>query len=78
MNWNRFVRQAHRWLSLIFTVIVVVNIIAVAAGRTVEWLYMLPLAPLLLMMLSGLYMFFQPYFIRAHGRRRSGMNEAQP
>ena len=25
MNWNKWVRQTHRWLSIVFTVLVVVN-----------------------------------------------------
>jgi hypothetical protein len=62
MNLSKFVRQAHRWVSIAFTATVVVNIILVASGKSVEWLYMLPLAPLLLLIPTGLYMFFQPYF----------------
>jgi hypothetical protein len=69
MSRNKTVRQAHRWLSIVFTVTVVVNIIAVATGQTMEWLYMLPLAPLLLLMLSGLYMFFLPYFRKPQAER---------
>lgn len=74
MNWNRVVRQGHRWISIIFTATVLANFIAVATGRAMEWLYMLPLAPLLLLMLSGVYMFFLPYVRRprdsrsAHGK----------
>lgn len=69
MNWSRIIRQAHRWLSIVFTVTVIANIIAVATGQTIEWLYMLPLAPLLLLMPSGLFMFFMPYFGKPRGAR---------
>jgi hypothetical protein len=69
MKWNKIVRQAHRWLSIIFTVAVIANIIAVATGQTMEWLYMLPLAPLLLLMPSGLYLFFLPYFRKSQAER---------
>lgn len=69
MSWNKIVRQAHRWLSIVFTVAVIANIIAVATGQTMEWLYMLPLAPLLLLMPSGLYMFFLPYFKNSQAER---------
>lgn len=62
MNLSKFVRQAHRWVSIAFTATVLVNIILVASGKSVEWLYMLPLAPLLLLIPTGLYMFFLPYF----------------
>lgn len=27
MNWSKIFRQAHRWLSVIFTALVVVNIV---------------------------------------------------
>jgi hypothetical protein len=69
MSWNKTVRQAHRWLSIVFTVTVIVNIIAVATGQTIEWLYLLPLAPLLLLMPSGLYMFFLSYFGKSEAER---------
>jgi hypothetical protein len=28
LNWNKWVRQTHRWLSIGFTVAVIVNIVA--------------------------------------------------
>lgn len=69
MSWNRTIRQSHRWLSIAFTLTVIANIIAVATGQTMEWLYMLPLAPLLLLIPSGLYMFFLPYLRKSRGVR---------
>ena len=27
MNWNYWVRQNHRWLSVVFTILVLVNIV---------------------------------------------------
>ena len=33
MNWNKWIRQTHRWLSIAFTVAVIVNGVAVARGR---------------------------------------------
>jgi hypothetical protein len=33
MNWNKRVRQTHRWLSIAFTVAVIVNGIAVAQKK---------------------------------------------
>lgn len=69
MSWNKVVRQAHRWLSIAFTVTVIVNVIVVATGQMIEWLYMLPLVPFLLLMLSGIYMFFIPYFRNSQAER---------
>ena len=35
MNWNKWVRQTHRWLAVVFTVLVIVNIVVnfVALGQ---------------------------------------------
>jgi hypothetical protein len=33
MNWNRWIRQTHRWLSMAFTAAVIVNIIAIAQRK---------------------------------------------
>jgi hypothetical protein len=33
MNWNKWFRQAHRWLSIAFTVAVIVNGVAVAQKK---------------------------------------------
>jgi hypothetical protein len=61
MNWNAWVRQTHRWLSIAFTVAVIINTVAVGMGRYANWLGFLALAPLILLMLTGLYMFVLPY-----------------
>jgi len=62
MNFNMWVRQIHRWLSIIFTTIVVAIFITLGVGKEpVQWVYFLPLFPLALLMLSGLYMFVLPY-----------------
>lgn len=70
MNWNTLIRQSHRWLSVVFTLTVIANIVAVATGNAMEWLYMLPLPPLFLLIPTGLYMFFLPYVGKS--QRRSG------
>ncbi|MEA3052938.1 MAG: hypothetical protein QOG72_1841 [Sphingomonadales bacterium] len=68
MNWNKWIRQTHRWLSIVFSVIVAGIFIALGTGHEpASWIYFLPLAPLALMTLTGLYMFFLPYAAR---RRR--------
>ena len=33
MNWNKWIRQTHRWLSIAFTVTVIANIVALAQGE---------------------------------------------
>lgn len=75
MKWKNWVRQSHRWLSIVFTVSVLVAGVAVATGQTTEWLYMLPLVPLALLTPSGLYMFVLPYVDKS--RRARSSSEAQ-
>lgn len=62
---SKWIRQAHRWLSIAFTLAVIVNIIALMQGQQAAWIGFLALAPLILLMVSGLYMFAQPYFTKA-------------
>ena len=46
MNWNKWVRQTHRWLSIAFTVAVIVNGVAVFRGRYARWEGLLAVFPL--------------------------------
>lgn len=65
MTLNKSIRQAHRWLSIIFTVTVVANFATMAFGEPPAWVVYSPLPPLFLMLASGLYMFVLPYVGRA-------------
>lgn len=74
MNWNAFVRQSHRWVSIAFTVTVIANFIALAQGggsMPPPWITYSPLLPLGLLMLSGLYLFMLPYAARWRSGRRA-------
>ena len=65
MSWSMWVRQIHRWLSILFTLIVAAIFITLGLGREpVQWVYFLPLFPLALLMLSGLYLFALPHAVR--------------
>ncbi|MGH6855528.1 MAG: hypothetical protein ACREDN_08915 [Aestuariivirga sp.] len=65
MNWNKWVRQIHRWLSIVFTMVVIFIFVALGIGKEpAEWVYFLPLFPLALMLLSGLYLFALPYAMK--------------
>lgn len=65
MALNLQIRRAHRWISLLFILTVGGATVAAARGQTEEsWLYYLPLAPLLLLTISGLYLFALPYVSR--------------
>lgn len=61
MNWNKGIRQVHRWLSIIFTATVAANFIAMALGEPPACVVYSPLPPLFLLLFSGLYMFVLPY-----------------
>ena len=69
MNWSLWMRQAHRWLAILFTLLVIANFAAFAFGQPPMWLVYAPLPPLFLMMFSGLYLFFLPYAARRRARR---------
>ena len=72
MNWNKWIRQIHRWLSVIFTAIVVGIFAALGFGaEPAQWIYFLPLFPLALLMLTGLYLFVLPYAARWRSSRRT-------
>ena len=54
-----FIRQFHRWTSLVFTSTVIANFIAMAFGPPPAWVTYSPLLPLAALMFTGLYMFFR-------------------
>ena len=64
MNWNKWIRQVHRWLSVAFTIAVIANFVAMALGEPPAWIVYSPLPPLFLMLATGLYMFVLPYVAR--------------
>lgn len=69
MNWSKWIRQTHRWLSIVFTVIVVAIFAALGLEKQpAEWVYFLPLFPLALMLLTGLYLFALPYASKSRDR----------
>jgi cellulose synthase/poly-beta-1,6-N-acetylglucosamine synthase-like glycosyltransferase len=61
LNWNNCVRQTHRWLSIAFTAAVIVNVAAMLLEKQAVWVGLLALFPLILMLLTGLYLFMLPY-----------------
>ena len=68
MNWNKWTRQLHRWLSIAFTGGVITYIVAmsVGQGQPAAWVGLLALVPLILLLATVPYLFSLPY-----GRRRS-------
>ena len=72
MNWNKWVRQTHRWLSIAFTVGVIVNTVAVVQGKYTFWVGLLALLPLALLLFTGLYLFVLLYATKWGSGRRTG------
>jgi hypothetical protein len=64
MTWNKWIRQIHRWISIAFTLTVIVSIVNLTMPAPLEWLFYVPLAPLGLLLLSGLNLYVQPYVMR--------------
>lgn len=59
---STFIRAFHRWTSLAFALVVALIFALLGLGlRPAQWLYYVPLLPLSLLLLTGLYMFFLPY-----------------
>ena len=69
MNWNTFIRQLHRWLSILFTATVIANFVAMGLGEPPALIVYSPLLPLFLLLFSGLYLFALPYAARWRGGR---------
>ncbi len=76
MNWNKWIRETHRWLSIVFTLLVIVNIVLnivpLGQAELTLWVGLLTLLPLLLLMFSGLYMFVLPYATKWRSAGRAG------
>lgn len=67
---SRWVRQVHRWLSIVFTLTVIANFAAMTRGQPPAWVTYAPLFPLALLLFSGLYLFVLPYVAGWRGERR--------
>ena len=67
MNWSNTIRHVHRWVSIAFTLAVIVNIVAMTQTRPAMWIGLLALIPLIILLATEFYSFARPY----HARRRS-------
>lgn len=73
MSVSQWIRQSHRWLSIVFTLTVAANFAwrwmspdEPPAGLTYS-----PLPPLFLQLFSGLYLFVLPYTTGRRSRRHA-------
>ena len=72
MNWNAWVRQFHRWLSIAFTATVIANFISMGLGEPPAWVVYSPLPPLFLLLFTGLYMFVLPHAAKWRSGQHAG------
>jgi hypothetical protein len=73
LNWNSWIRQTHRWLSIAFTLTVIANFAAMSQGPPPAWVTYSPLPPLALLLFTGLYLFVLPYAGQWRSGRRAPM-----
>jgi heme A synthase len=64
MSVTPWIRQFHRWVSIAFTVAVIINIVALVRKEQGLWIGLLALLPLILLLFTGLYLFALPYASR--------------
>jgi hypothetical protein len=69
---NTLIRQIHRWLSIAFTAGVIGYMVVMTRGQPPAWVGLFALVPLILLLVTGLYMFALPY---AAKRRRGRVGE---
>jgi hypothetical protein len=74
MNWSKWIRQTHRWVSIAFTLTVIANFVVLGmkhGQQGPDWITYSPLLPLALLLLTGLYMFALPYTTKWRTGRRT-------
>ena len=74
MNWNKWIRQTHRWFAVAFTLAVIANFVILGMGQKEYpiWLGFVTLVPLGLLQLTGLYLFVLPYAAKWRSAGRAG------
>lgn len=69
MNWTHWIRQFHRWVSVAFVAAVIATTIALAQKKPIVWMSYVPLLPLALLAVTGVYLFVLPYVAKGRGGR---------
>jgi heme A synthase len=67
MNWNKWMRQTHRWASIAFTLAVIINGIAVVQGKYTNRLGLVAVATLAVQFITGMYLFVLPFVAKRRG-----------
>jgi len=72
VNWNKWIRQVHRWMSIVFTVAVIINGVVVVRGKYNPKLGLMAVGLLAVLLFTGLYLFALPYANKWRSGRRTG------
>ena len=88
MNWNKLIRETHRWLSIAFTVAVIANIVAMLTqkpgaeaaeqAQSAMLVGLMALLPLIVLLFTGLYLFALPYVTRWRRAEAPAAGNDQP
>ncbi|MCC7055625.1 MAG: hypothetical protein IT355_20305 [Gemmatimonadaceae bacterium] len=65
MSGARRARAVHRWISVAFTLGVVANLVAMALESQTVWVGLVALLPLVVLLVTGLYLFVVPYLAQS-------------
>lgn len=71
MNWNKWIRVTHRWLSIAFTAAITINLIAILRKQYTNTLGLMAVSVLALCFVTGIYLFVLPHFIKWRSVRRT-------
>jgi hypothetical protein len=63
---SKWIRQFHRWVSALFVLCVIATTVALSQPAPIQWMAYVPLLPLALLAITGLYLFFLPYVAKGH------------
>lgn len=69
MALSKLVRQTHRWVCIAFVAGVITYMVAMGQGQPPMWMGLLALVPLILLLVTGLYLFAMPYAARWRSAR---------
>lgn len=58
---SKGMRQFHRWVSVFFVLSVIATTIAMSQKEPIVWVSYVPLLPLALLAVTGIYLFVLPY-----------------
>lgn len=70
MSWNKFIRQTHRWLSVAFTLTIIIVGVAAVRGKYTNSMGLVAVFVLAMMFLTGAYLFVLPFAAKWRSTRR--------